>query len=216
MTPKKQGETARQNSGLTPKQKRFIEEYLTDLNATRAYLRSGYRCSEEAARRNANRLLTNADIQLAIQQANEERSRRTEITQDRVLQEEAKIAFFDPRGLFDRNGKLKPINELSADEAAAIASMEITETPEGLKTRLRFHDKGKSLERIERHLGMFNDKLKPSGNEEGPLLKIVIDGPERPKTIAEWEQQVAEAEKARKARERAEQERNNNEIGIMP
>ena len=51
---------------LTPKQQRFVEEYMVDLNATRAYIRAGYKASEEAARRNAARLLTKDDVISAV------------------------------------------------------------------------------------------------------------------------------------------------------
>lgn len=46
---------------------RFAQEYVIDLNGTAAYQRAGYKASEEAARRNAARLLTNADVSAAIQ-----------------------------------------------------------------------------------------------------------------------------------------------------
>ena len=70
---------------LTPKQARFVEEYLIDLNASAAYLRAGYKCSEDAARRAASRLLTNVDVSQAIQNARKKRTARIEITQDYVI-----------------------------------------------------------------------------------------------------------------------------------
>ena len=47
---------------LTDKQKRFVDEYMIDMNAAAAYLRAGYDCNEATARANASRLLTNANI----------------------------------------------------------------------------------------------------------------------------------------------------------
>jgi phage terminase small subunit len=69
---------------MTLKQQRFVEEYLIDLNATQAAIRSGY--SEETARSIASENLTKPDIQEAIVRAMDERSKRTEVTQDYVLQ----------------------------------------------------------------------------------------------------------------------------------
>ena len=88
--------------GLTPKQKRFCEEYLIDLNATQAYMRAGYSGTGSTATTNANRLLTNADIQAYIEKLQGKRQKRTEITADRVIQELAHIARRqDNMGLID-------------------------------------------------------------------------------------------------------------------
>ena len=149
---------------LTPKQHRFVEEYLVDLNATQAYLRAGYKASEEAARRNAARLLTKADIQAAIALEINKRSDRTEITQDRVLKEYARLAFFDPRKLFDSTGRPKAIHELDDDTAAVVAGLDVVnvgnaELGEGEVLKFKLADKKGALDSVARHLGMFNDKL---------------------------------------------------------
>lgn len=53
---------------LTDKQRNFVNEYMKDMNASAAYLRAGYQCTEEAARRAGSRLLSNVDIQDEIGQ----------------------------------------------------------------------------------------------------------------------------------------------------
>jgi phage terminase small subunit len=70
-------------SELTPKQQRFVEEYLTDLNATKAAERAGY--SKKTANPQASRLLANVNVQEAITNAKNKRSERTEIDQDWVI-----------------------------------------------------------------------------------------------------------------------------------
>ena len=79
---------------MTEKQKIFADEYLIDLNATRAY-RVAYPSvkKEEAAAVNGSKLLRNTKVAAYIQERMQERQKRTEITQDRVLQELAAIAF---------------------------------------------------------------------------------------------------------------------------
>ena len=80
---------------LTEKQKRFCEEYLLDLNGTRAYM-TAYNCKKEStSKANASRLLTNANIQKYISELMENQSRRTGITADKVLKELSKVAFAD-------------------------------------------------------------------------------------------------------------------------
>ena len=76
---------------LTEKQKRFVEEYLIDLNATQAAIRAGY--SPKTANEQGTQNLAKLSIQDAVAKAMAERSRRTGINQDRVLQELAKLAF---------------------------------------------------------------------------------------------------------------------------
>lgn len=82
-------------AALNPKQARFVAEYLIDLNATQAAIRSGY--SEKTAYSQGQRLLKNAEAAKAIEKAMAKRSARTEITADRVLAELAKIGFSDIR-----------------------------------------------------------------------------------------------------------------------
>ena len=68
---------------LTPKQQRFVEEYLIDLNATQAAIRAGY------AKKRADQIgyenLRKPEIRVSIEQAISERSERTRITADQVL-----------------------------------------------------------------------------------------------------------------------------------
>jgi phage terminase small subunit len=72
-------------SKLTPRQSRFVDEYLKDLNATQAYMRSGYKGKGKVAEVTASQLLSNTKVQEAIQERMNRRSDRTEITSDFVL-----------------------------------------------------------------------------------------------------------------------------------
>lgn len=68
---------------LTPKQERFVQEYLVDLNATQAAIRAGY--SAKTASRIGPELLVKTCISEAIQKAMKKREKRTEVTQDYVI-----------------------------------------------------------------------------------------------------------------------------------
>lgn len=165
---------------LTPKQQRFVEEYLVDLNATQAAIRAGY--SSRTACEQASRLLANVKVSEAIAEARKKLAEKTGITQERVLKEYARIAFLDIRKAFDEEGQLRPVQELDDDTAAAIAGLEVEvkrlpgeadETLEGqphggaLKRqhgetarlhKIKLADKKGELDSIARHLGMFVDK----------------------------------------------------------
>ncbi|QEL18730.1 terminase small subunit [Limnoglobus roseus] len=155
---------------LTPKQQRFIEEYLIDLNATQAAIRAGY--SEKTAKAIGHENLTKPDIQAALTEARQRITERTEITQDRVLKEYSRLAFLDIRKAFDEEGRLKPIHDLDDDTAAAICGVEAEDLYEGRGEsrehvgrlhKIKLSDKRGALDSIARHLGMFNDSLELKG-----------------------------------------------------
>lgn len=97
---------------LTPKQRRFIDEYLIDLNATQAAIRAGY--SQKTADRIGPELLGKTCVQAAIQGAMSKRQKRTGITQDKVLEEIGKVAFHDAGDCSE--SELKYSNKLRALE----------------------------------------------------------------------------------------------------
>lgn len=158
---------------LTNLQQRFANNILKGLNQTDAYLKAGYKCSRAAARANAARLITNDNIKKVVEAGQEKASDKAEITQERVLREEARLAFVDLRQLCDKNGNQIPLHKLPDDIARAIIGLEMIQQPLGPpKYKYKFSDKGKSLERLERHLGMFKDAAHIVVTVEDLLLEI--------------------------------------------
>lgn len=160
---------------LTPKQKLFADEYLIDLNATRAY-KAAYKSvkKDETARTNGSRMLTNANVSKYIKERMNERSKRTEITQDNVLKELATIAFAKVTDFVTiENGVVivKDTKDIPKDLLPAIAS--IKEGKNGIE--VSFYNKDKSLELLGRHLGMFNDKIEVSGTINNPMEGLTTD-----------------------------------------
>lgn len=150
---------------LTDKQKRFCEEYLIDLNATQAAIRAGY--SESTAKSMGCENLTKPDIQVYIQELQRERSERTKITADMVLQELAKCGFSNIQDYINGDLSIRDISSIDRNKADAIASIKktVTEFEGGSKTSVEFklHDKLKSLDMLGRHIGFFekdNDQKK--------------------------------------------------------
>lgn len=165
---------------LTAKQQRFVDEYLIDLNATQAAIRAGY--SEKTAFSIGTENLRKPLIQKAIQQRKQAREQRTEITQDRVIQELAAIGFARATDY----AKIVPgcgvdfvsTEELTESQKAAVVS--IKETQNG--TEIRLADKLKALELIGKHLGMFDRNTNGIDQEieDDPLTKsiekVISDG----------------------------------------
>ena len=165
---------------LTPKQKRFADEYLVDLNATRAYKEAGYSVkSDNAAAVEGHKLLRNPKVGHYIKDKMKAREKRTEITQDRVLKELAKIGFADIKDflafktdkvLIDYDDEGKPISDYRqvievkpSEEVDGSLIQEVSINQKGVFT-FKLHDKMAALDKIARHLGMFNDKLELSGD----------------------------------------------------
>ncbi|WP_028456532.1 terminase small subunit [Chitinilyticum litopenaei] len=160
---------------LTPKQAAFVAEYLKDLNATQAAIRAGY--SEKTANEQGSRLLANVGVGKAIKEAMKKREERTEITQDRVLNELAKIAFGDARDVMSWGPdglKLKPSDELTADQAALVSEVSETLTAAGGSMKLKTNDKLKALELIGRHLAMFTDKQQTDITTGGEKISLNV------------------------------------------
>ena len=151
---------------MTEKQKIFADEYLIDLNATRAY-KVAYPSvkKDETAAQAGSRMLRNVKVAAYIQERMEERQKRTEITQDRVLQELAAIAFAkatDYAEIKNECVRIRDTAELDEQQIRALAGIE--EGKFGIKVKL--NDKEKALELLGRHLGMFKDKVEASGLED--------------------------------------------------
>ena len=155
---------------MTKKQKRFIEEYLIDLNATQAAIRAGY--SPDTAKSIGSENLTKPDIKAQIARAMAERSRRTGVNADRVIMELAKIAFVNANDVIDPKTATIKKGALPED-TAAIQSVKVKAFGEdGLEREIKMADKLKALELLGKHLGMFRDKLEVSGTLETEKTKL--------------------------------------------
>lgn len=181
---------------LTEKRKLFADEYLIDLNASRAYRVAYPRVKDgDVAAAAASRLLKIKDVSEYISVRMQERSERTEITQDQVLNELANIAFADATNyakvvekdatvqidgkifpLLDDKGNVvkyrtvepKLTDELTDDQKKAIAV--IKKGRDGFE--IKPYDKLKALELLGKHLGMFTDKVELDADMD---LNITID-----------------------------------------
>ncbi len=153
---------------MTPKQQRFIEEYLIDLNATQAAKRAGY----SKPNKQGPRLLVKVGIAEAIAKGQAALAERTGITVDQVLKELALIGFADMGTYLKFNngdttvrldwtylspGATKIIQEITQEEHTGGRGHD---TGQIRRTKFKLYSKLDALEKIGRHLGMFTDKLK--------------------------------------------------------
>ena len=146
---------------MTPKQARFVEEYLIDLNATQAAIRAGY--SAKTAEQAGCRLLRDVQVSKAIREAQDARIERVEITQDWVLSRLASVA--------ERCLQAEPVYDRKGDRV-------MVETPDGEEApAFTFNAAGANgaLGLLGKHLGMFKDKVEIGGPDGGPISVANVD-----------------------------------------
>lgn len=145
---------------LSEKQKRFCEEYLVDYNATQAAIRAQY--SKKTAGSQGHDLLKKPEIQAYLKSKQSRILNKLEISQERTMQEIGRIAFGDRRGLYNEDGSLKKLSEMSADDAALISSLEteeltLEEVVIGNTKKVKTWDKVRALEMLAKHFKIFSD-----------------------------------------------------------
>lgn len=156
----------------TPKQQRFVEEYLVDLNATKAAERAGY--SPKTANEQAARLMARPEIQAAIADAMASRSERTQVDAAYVLQRLHDENEADLADLYDKTGALKPVHEWPLVwRKGLIQGVEVEELTNldggkiGSVKKVKVSDRIKRTELIGKHVNVqaFNEKaeVKHSG-----------------------------------------------------
>lgn len=166
---------------LTQKQKHFCDEWLIDHNGLRAYKAAHPNIkSDKVAGAAAARLLVNVKVVAYIEQHQAKAAARYEISQDRVLEEESYIAFSDIACLFNGSFLISP-DQLPESLRRAVASVKIKEINVGKKIayeyEYKFWDKGRALERISKHLGLYekDNKQKGIGLEELFESLVTVD-----------------------------------------
>jgi phage terminase small subunit len=156
---------------LTDKQERFCHEYLIDLNATQAAIRAGYskKTAQEIGAQNLSKLII-ADY---ISELQAERAGRTLVTADMVIAELAKIGFHNVQDFVNGGNNVLELKHIESHKTAAVSSVKTKLKEDGsVETEIRFHDKVAALEKLGRHLGIFdkdNAQRKPD-----PLTALSI------------------------------------------
>lgn len=159
------------NNGLTPKQELFVYEYLKDLNGQNAYKRAyGDNLSDEVARANGSRLLTNDNVKKAIDEKKEEILNKYGVSVEKIISELCKIAGSDITDYISFDGDdviFKPSDEVDGSLISEVSSNKtITRSgkdgdediTERINMKIKLHDKMKALELLGKYKSIFVDK----------------------------------------------------------
>jgi phage terminase small subunit len=165
---KKEKALGRKRDEIRRKRARFIDEYMKDLNATQAYIRAGYKPKTRAeAQSSSSRLLSNVIVKAEVEKRQRILAERCQVSAEAIVKElwligRARISdvaswtYATP--INDTILRIKDSDEMTADEMAAIATIEETKIKDGRKLKLKLVDRVPALEILARHLGMLTPK----------------------------------------------------------
>lgn len=175
---KKPKKPTSKGSKLSPKQERFCEEYMLDLNASEAAVRAGF--SRRSRQQLGHLMLQDPRIAERITELKRKASERLEISADNVIQEIASVAFSNIKDFLTSENTIRSINDLPRNLTRAVSSVEVTETfisngkdlppTKEITTKLKLHPKVPAMEQLARHLGLFKKDNEQHPNEV--LFKI--------------------------------------------
>jgi phage terminase small subunit len=153
---------------LTPRERRFVEEYVSDPNATQAYLRAYGTKSYVTAKNEGPKLLAKPCVAAEIEAARKMQAKRIRMSADHTLREVARIAFADASDLFDDEEKLLPIRKVPIHTRRAIQSVKVKrqkmygapgEGPVGEEDviEVKLASKDAALGRLMKHQGLVKE-----------------------------------------------------------
>jgi len=175
--------------GLTVKQRRFCEEYLTDLNGQQAALRAGY--SPASAHITASQALSRRKVIKYINYLKIQRARRLEVTQDRIIQELARIAYHDQRTFYTADHEAVPLQQITDDQQTAIknirfrnkteeeavedidGSMKMEKVTRRIVSEYTFYSRVDALRMLGHHVGMSLDKPAERQSTDAPNKEAI-------------------------------------------
>ena len=188
------------NTLLTDRQQRFVHEYMIDQNASQAAIRCGY--SPRSARTQAAELMKIPEVKKRIAEGLGKLFAELDITAARLLRERAKIAFFNPAGLFDGQGQPIPLQFLDADTMAALNVSYEMRKGEVWAIKVRPPNRAPHMAALEKMLAKFKALEKEIEEDEGEERKRRMTPEIFDRIVAEEKRERAERREA--AREAAE------------
>lgn len=151
---------------LSPKERRFVAEFLIDQKGGPAAIRAGY--SKRSADQIASRLLRKDKVGRAVDRLLKKVEEKAELTAQAIRDAVAAVIAFDPRKAFNKDGTIKDISKIPLNEALAIAGIE-NDDSEGEIKKIRFVDRMKAAELGAKLLGLVKERLEHTGKDGTPL-----------------------------------------------
>lgn len=158
---------------MNKRQRVFAQEYLKDLNGSQAAIRAGY--SPRGSEVTASKLLIIPKVAELVKKGMEARAKRTEITQDWVINRLRQIAGTDMSDIADWNQSgisFKESSSLSEGARVSIQQIEQVMNEYGGTIKIKQYDKIRALELLGKHLGMFTEKAEVAHTFQRPHADV--------------------------------------------
>ena len=177
----KKGKPEKPDDKLTPKQERFCQEYIIDLNATQAAIRAGY--SKKTAQAIATENLSKPLILAKVQELQSKITESLSIKAIDVLKEVGYIATSNIQDYIEEGNIVKDLTKVTREQAAAVSSIKTTVTTSGkgegkqthIATEIKFYDKVKSNELLGKYFKLWIDQVDHSGKVEVAVTRTTIN-----------------------------------------
>ena len=183
-TARKPVKAGTSKASAAEKRKAFVEAFFANgENATQAAISAGF--SAKTAGVTGAKLVKDPRVLAEISKRRADLCSKLEITTERILQERARLAFYDPRKLFDGDGKPIPIHLLDDDTAAALAGLDVHEEFAGsgedrvfigYTKKYKLPDKNSSLTALEKIKGMYEQDNKQAAEATGEAVAQAMRG----------------------------------------
>lgn len=156
---------------MNDKQRRFAHEYIIDCNASAAAVRAGY--SPRGANAKGSELYNTPEIFSYIKGLQYKLEETTGVTAAMVVAELAKVGFHNIKDFVNGSNSVLELKGLDSDKTAAVAGVKTTVNTKSfdVTTEIKFHDKVSALEKLGRHLGIFE---KDNGQRKIELSGVIV------------------------------------------
>lgn len=174
---------------LSEKRQAFCREYVEDYNATAAAIRAGY--SPKSAQEQAAQLMKIECVKAEIDRLKAEKSKRTGVTKERIMEELAKMAFVNHQDVSGKDGQLK--KGIQRADSAAIKKIRTRYLPDGsTEQEIELYDKSKALDILNKMIGAYEGKqanqIKLDGKEiRGLVILPDVEAETEPIEVVEDE-----------------------------
>jgi len=171
--------------GLTPRQEKFAQEFVLTGNASEAYRRAYPKSLDwkpESVSRKASELLGTVKVSARVAELQKEVKEKFDISAERLLLEQSRIALFDHRRLFDDKGNLLPPSEMPDDVAASVAGVKIlhrkivegeNSSVESAIIEVKLWNKNTALDSLFKNKGLYEKDNRLNVNVEGTLAEVL-------------------------------------------
>ena len=174
----------RSSLGLTMKQEAFAQAVIVENTLSDAY-RKAYDCAgmtPKTINDTASKQAKHPEITQRIAELRDRAEKAADVALDRWMREQARIAFANPLELYNDDGSLKPLSEMSADARAMIASIEIESRVDGTGgdaesvtiKKVKLHSKSAALDSIGRALGAYEK----DNRQRRDIIPVVVNAPD--------------------------------------